>query len=65
LRADSIGSVNWADEVLQVQFTGIDDYAYTVEASSNLVDWSNGIFNLRQMPSTNSVQTFYRSVLME
>jgi hypothetical protein len=73
LRPDSIGSVSWTNEVLQVQFTGIDDYAYAVQVSSNLVDWSlvstnypsNGIFSLRQMPSTNSVQTFYRSVLRQ
>ena len=73
LRPDSIGSVSWTNEVLQVQFTGIDDYAYAVQVSSNLVDWSlvstnypsNGMFSPRQMPWTNSVQTFFRSLLLQ
>lgn len=71
LRPDSIGSVTGTNGGAQIQFTGVDDYAYILQESSNLVDWSlvstnypsNGIFRLKQALSTNLAPTFYRSAL--
>lgn len=72
LRPDSVGSVALTNGQLQIQFTGFDGYAYTVLASSNLVDWtilasnyytSNGVFVLT-LPSPSFAPQFYRSALM-
>ena len=71
LRPDSIGSVGQSGGTLQVQFTGADGYAYAVQTSSNLSDWTavstnyptNGCFNFVETPPPGSPRRFYRSVL--
>jgi hypothetical protein len=71
LRPDSIGSVSQSGGTLQVQFTGADGYAYAVQTSSNLLDWTtiatncpvNGSFNFVDTPPPGSPRRFYRSVL--
>ena len=53
LRPDPVGSIAQADTAWQVQFSGFDGYAYAVEVSTNLQDWtaistnypSSGAFN--------------------
>ena len=62
LRPDSIGSVSQSGGTLQVQFTGADGYAYAVQTSSNLLDWTpvstnypaNGSFNFVDTPPPGS-----------
>jgi hypothetical protein len=71
LRPDSIGSVSQVAGTLQVQFSGIDGYAYVVQTSSNLSQWTalttnypaNGSFNFVDTPPPGSPRRFYRSVL--
>jgi hypothetical protein len=71
LRPDSIGSVSQSGGTLQVQFTGADGYAYTVQTSSNLLNWTaittnypvNGSFTFVDTPSPGSPRRFYRSLL--
>ena len=71
LRPDSIGSVSQSGGTFQVQFTGADGYAYAVQTSSNLLDWTavttnypvNGSFNFVDTPPPGSPRRFYRSVL--
>ena len=57
---------------LQVQFTGSDGFAYNVQASSNLLDWTtistnyptNGVFAFPgESRPADSSRWFYRSVL--
>ena len=71
LRPDSTSSVTLSGGTLQVQFTGADGYAYTVQTSLNLLDWTtistnypaNGSFNFLDTPSPGSSRRFYRSML--
>jgi hypothetical protein len=71
LRPDSIGAVSQSSGTLQVQFTGLDGYAYVVQTSSNLSDWTalstnypvNGSFDFVDTPPPGSPRRFYRSVL--
>jgi hypothetical protein len=71
LRPDSIGAVSQSGGTLQVQFTGLDGYAYVVQTSSNLSDWINvstnypvnGSFDFVDTPPPGSPRRFYRSVL--
>jgi hypothetical protein len=71
LRPDSISSVTQSGGALQVQFTGADAYAYAVQTSSNLLDWTtistnypvNGSFNFLDTPPPGSPRRFYRSIL--
>jgi hypothetical protein len=71
LRPDSIGAVSQSGGTLQVQFTGLDGYAYLVQTSSNLSDWinvstnypANGSFSFVDTPLPGSPRRFYRSVL--
>jgi hypothetical protein len=71
LRPDSTSSVTQSGGTLQVQFTGADGFAYAVQTSSNLVDWTaistnypaNGSFNFLDTPLPGSPRRFYRSVL--
>jgi hypothetical protein len=71
LRPDSTSSVSQNGGTLQVQFTGADAYAYAVQTSSNLLDWTaistnypaNGFFNFVDTPPPGSPRRFYRSIL--
>ena len=72
LRPDSIGSVSQAGGTLQVQFSGSDGYAYVVQTSSNLLNWTavstnypaNGVFTFEDTPSPASPRRFYRSMML-
>jgi hypothetical protein len=71
LRPDSTSTVTLSGGNLQIQFTGADGYAYTVQTSLNLLDWTtistnypaNGSFNFLDTPSPGSSRRFYRSIL--
>ena len=71
LRPDSTGAVSQSGGTLQVQFTGADGYAYTVQTSSNLLNWTavstnypaNGSFNFVDPLPPGSPRRFYRSIL--
>ena len=71
LRPDSTSSVTQSGGTLQVQFTGADGFAYAVQTSSNLFDWTtistnypaNGTFNFLDTPLPGSPRRFYRSIL--
>jgi hypothetical protein len=71
LRSDSAGSVVQTGGTILVAFTGVDGYAYAIEASSNLIDWTrvstnystNGSFTLPQAALPGSCR-FYRSALL-
>ena len=71
LRPDSTSTVTQTGATPQVQFTGADGYAYAVQTSSNLLDWTtistnypaNGSFNFMDTPPPGSPRRFYRSVL--
>lgn len=69
VRPDSIGTVDSNAGV--VQFSGLDNYSYVLEFSSNLLQWAAVSTNRPQhgaitipLTQTNSVQTFFRSVLL-
>lgn len=72
LRPDSVASILPGAGPLQVQFTGADGYRYSVQTSSNLVDWadvctnypSNGQFLFEDAPPASAGRRFYRSVLL-
>ena len=72
LRADSIGSIASTGGPMPVQFTGYDGYAYAIQVSSNLVDWTvcstnypvNGTFGLTNFAAPDDGPRFYRSVLL-
>src|SRR5262249_17223596 len=72
LRPDSLGSIAPTGSGFQIQFSGVDDYAYAIQASSNLVNWStittnypdNGLFQVLQSTTTHVPQIFYRTVLL-
>jgi hypothetical protein len=72
LRPDSFGSVARSGEAARVGFTGADAYGYTVQVSSNLVDWMtistnfpiNGSFQLIEALPPGSPKDFYRTVLL-
>ena len=72
LRPDSIGTVSQAGGTLQVQFSGSDGYAYALQTSSNLLDWTrvstnypaNGVFTFTDTPSPGSPRRFYRSMML-
>jgi hypothetical protein len=71
LRPDSTSTVTLSGSTLQVQFTGADGYAYTVQTSLNLLDWTavstnypaNGSFNFLDTPLPSTPRRFYRSIL--
>ncbi len=73
LRPDSIASSSQAGGTLQVQFSGSDGYAYVVQTSSNLLDWTrvstnypaNSVFTFTDTSSPGSSRRFYRSVLLQ
>jgi hypothetical protein len=70
LRPDSIASVSQNASGLQIQFTGLDDYLYRVEVSTDLRNWTalatnkpdHGVFSLLDSPANST--RFYRSVLL-
>lgn len=72
LRSDSTGSINANPSGFQVQFTGYDGLAYSVETSTNLTDWvtvetafpTNGVFNFQDNPPAIGASRFYRSMLL-
>jgi hypothetical protein len=72
LRTDSVGSVASANGALQIQFTGMDGYAYEVEASTNLTDWvplateftTNGTFVFTDPAGTSPAKRYYRTSLL-
>jgi hypothetical protein len=72
LRTDSIGSVTLSNGALQIQFTGMDGYAYEVEASTNLQGWvplatqcpTNGVFIFTDPAGTSLGNRFYRTSLL-
>jgi hypothetical protein len=72
LRPDSIGSASQNGGTLQIQFSGSDGFAYAVQTSSNLLNWTpistnypaNGSFNFADTPPPGSPRRFYRSVLL-
>ncbi len=67
--AAQFSSISVIGGALQIGFTGDAFWTYTVETSTNLVDWSaltnltsaNGLFNLTAGSITNSPQEFYRA----
>jgi hypothetical protein len=70
IRSDSIGRVQLGDE-LSIRFTGWDGHAYAIERSPNLKYWTafstnyplDGVIEL-VIPTANSSNCFYRSVLL-
>jgi hypothetical protein len=72
VRPDSIGSVVQAGQTLQIQFTGADGYAYALQTSSNLLDWTTistnypiyGVFTLPPIAPSDFFPRFYRSILL-
>ena len=72
LRPDSIATILQTSPNLQIQFTGADGYAYAIQTSSNLLDWSsvttkypiNGTFVFSENQAAGSSLRFYRSVLL-
>ena len=70
-RADSIGSISSVNGHEWVRFTGYDNHAYTIETSSNLVDWVgvstnypvNGTIYFTNIAPANL--QFYRSILIK
>jgi len=72
LRPGSIASILQTGPTLQIQFTGADGYAYAVQTSSNLLNWttistnypSNGVFSVVSTLSPAFSPRFYRSALL-
>jgi hypothetical protein len=72
VRADSIGTLSLSGGVLNAQFSGVDEHAYRVEVSTDLVTWfgvstnypTNGVFRFTESMPVNEGQRFYRSVLL-
>ena len=72
LRPDSWGSVNLGNpgDRFEFSFSGFDDYAYSIQRTTNLVNWitvgtftpTNGSF--RVSVETNATFQFYRSLLV-
>ena len=71
LRPDSTSTVSQNGGTVQFQFTGADGFAYAVQTSSNLLDWTavstnypaNGFFNFMEAPPPGAPRRFYRSIL--
>jgi hypothetical protein len=72
LQPDSIGTVIQTTPNLQIQFTGADGYAYAIQTSSNLLDWTSvttnypidGTFIFSESQTADSSLRFYRSLLL-
>lgn len=71
VREDSVGTVRVEGGAARISFSGFDGYPYAVERSGDLVNWisvrtnypTNGVFEF-VLPSVNSTNVFYRSVLL-
>jgi hypothetical protein len=71
LHPDSIASISQSGGTLRIEFTGVEGYAYTVQTSTNLLDWTtvstnypvSGSFSFVASPPPNCPRRFYRSVL--
>jgi hypothetical protein len=71
LRRDPIGSFASTGGTTQVQFTGFDGYAYIVQGSTNLVDWTplattsptNGVIVFSDADAGNFPKRYYRTML--
>jgi hypothetical protein len=71
LRPDSTSTVSQTGGAVQLQFTGADGFAYAVQTSLNLLDWTtistnypvNGSFNFMAALPPGSPRRFYRSIL--
>jgi hypothetical protein len=71
LRVDSVGTLIQTNGQFQLQFTGLDGFAYEVQASTNLQDWSsigtvypsNGVFTVTDPASTSLGRRYYRSAI--
>ena len=67
--AGQFQSITFQDGVVQIGFTGDAYWTYTVETSTNLMNWSTatnltsatGVFNFTADPITNSSQQFFRA----
>ena len=72
LRVDSVGAVVQANGGWIVQFSGSDGYAYALQSSANLLNWTTiatnypvqGSFSVQFTPMPGSQNQFYRSVLL-
>ena len=72
LRRDSVGSITKTGGSSLLRFSGVDGYAYGVQVSSNLIDWTpvatnypiNGYFNYSDASGPAFSIRFYRSVLL-
>lgn len=70
VRADSLGRIGPGPGGWQLQFTGLDGFAYAIERSTNLLDWlpiatnqpTEGVFSLPIFMETE--QAFYRAVAL-
>ena len=71
LRPDSTSTVSQTGGTMQIQFTGADGFAYALQTSSNLLDWTavstnypvNGSFNFMDASPPGAPRRFYRSIL--
>jgi hypothetical protein len=72
LRPDSVAAVNQGAAGICVQFSGVDDYTYGVQVSTDLVNWTtvstnaptNGVFNYLENPGLATPARFFRSVVL-
>ncbi len=72
LRPDSVGSVMPGNGGLQIVFTGMDGFAYQVQASTNLTDWvplateftTNGTFVFTDPAGVGLAKRYYRTSLL-
>jgi hypothetical protein len=72
LRTDSIGSIAAGNGQFQIQFTGLEGYPYTIETSTNLINWSpvstqsptNGVLTFTDFAGASAAPHYYRSVLV-
>ena len=70
-RTLSVGAVVRNNGVWKIQFTGEDDSAYALQASTNLINWNSvstnhpvqGVFSV-PIPVATSQRQFYRTVLL-
>jgi hypothetical protein len=72
LRPDSVGAVVPTNGGWSIQFSGSDSYTYVLQTSTNLINWevastnspTQGSFTAPVMPTTDSHNRFYRSLLV-
>jgi hypothetical protein len=72
LRPDSFGALLPTNSGWNVSFSGADGYAYAVQTSTNLVDWTSlctnapvqSSFTLPLAPAAGAASQYFRSVLL-